>query len=134
MSLRRFCIAGTIAFLVLTPGACASRSAGTADAGPATEGTATDAQNIRVEVNHNRADGGIATIYIEPVAGSRQTLGTIAPGERKTFYYHVQAQNRSVRLSAINSTGQTLTTGQTTVPRGAALEWDLHINSLRVKR
>lgn len=134
MSLRPSRVAGVIALLILASGACATRSAGTADAGSSADAAAADDQNIRVEVNHNRPDGGTATIYIEPSAGSRQTLGTIAPGERKTFYYRVQAQTRSVRLSAINSTGQTLTTGQTTVPRGAGLVWDLQINSLRVKR
>ena len=139
MSSGQSSVAGLVALLVLGAGACATQGAATSggEAGgaaqPASEAAA-ESNVIQVEVNHNRADGGIATIYIEPVAGVKLTLGTIAPGERKTFPYRVEAQNRTVRLSAINASGQTMTSSQITVPRGAGLLWDLQINSVRLKR
>lgn len=136
MSFGRFATPALAVLTVLVSAACATKPAATSgDAAAATSAPNPAADNvIRVEVNHNRADGGIATVYIEPAAGVRLTLGTIGPGERKTFPYRVEAQNRTVRLSAINAAGQTMTSEQITVPRGAGLLWDLQINSVRVRR
>jgi hypothetical protein len=136
MCTARFTSVLVAAAIVIANGACATRTAGSDAAGqeaPATDAAvATDV--VRVEVSHNRADGGTTTVYIEPAAGVRQTLGTIAPGERKTFSYRVEAKNRTVTLSAINASGQTLRSSQITVPQGAGLAWDLQVNSLRLKR
>jgi hypothetical protein len=135
MSPGRFSRVLMIVASVTVAGACATRPAAS---DPAAQAPATDAaiasNVLQVEVSHNRADGGTTTIYIEPAAGVRQTLGTIAPGERKTFPYHVEAKNRTVTLSAINASGQTLRSTQITVPQGAGLFWDLQVNSLRLKR
>ena len=132
---RRISALASAALVILAGTACASRQTAEQDPGAAVsaQDPAADAF-IQVDVNHNRSDGGIATIYIEPAAGVRLTLGTINPGERKTFPYRVEAQNRTVRLLAINASGQTMTSSQITVPRGAGLTWDLQINSVRVKR
>jgi hypothetical protein len=125
------------AVVLIADSACATRPA-EADpeaqrASPAADAAVVN-NVIRVDVSHNRADGGTTTIYIEPAAGVRQTLGTIAPGERKTFPYRVEAQNRTVTLSAINATGQTLRSSQITVPQGAGLVWDLQVNAIRISR
>ena len=135
MSSRRFLPSAAAVATLLLAAACASRSAGTsADAGAASASTAPAENVIPIEINHNRSDGGISTIYVEPAAGVRVTLGTISPGERKTFPYHVEAANRTLTLSAINASGQTMRSTQTTVPRGAGLTWDLQVNSIRIRR
>ena len=128
------------ALLVAVMAACATSPAATSGgAVPATDATPAvadeaAANTIRVEVNNNRPDAGTITAYIEPAAGVRTTLGTLGTGERKTFTYRVEAASRTVRLSAINASGQTLASEQITVPRGAGLVWDLQINSVRIKR
>lgn len=138
--LHRQAARAAITLLVALSAACATSPSATGTgtdvaATPAPTTTDADAENvIRVEVNNNRPDAGTMTIYIEPAAGVRTTLGTLASGERKVFPYRVEAANRNVRLSAITSSGQTITSEQITVPRGAGLAWDLQINSVRVRR
>jgi hypothetical protein len=135
MSARRFTALVVIAATLAASSACATKPAGDlADTQPPATNAAVASDLLQVEVNHNRPDGGTTTIYIEPAAGVRQTLGTIAPGERKTFPYRVEAKNRTVTLSAINASGQTLRSNQITVPQGAGITWDLQVNSLRLKR
>ena len=139
MSIHR---ARSVAFaLALLPGftACATSPAATpetqAGAPPAAATDQAAADNtMSVSVVNNRADGGTATIYIEPAAGVRTTLGTVDPGSTRTFTYRIEAQNRQVKLIALNAAGQTMESERITVPRGAGLSWDLQINSLRVRR
>ena len=111
-----------------TPAASSSTEASASTSAPASDST------MNVSVVHNRADGGTTTIYIEPAAGVRTTLGTIDAGSTRTFTYRIQGQNRQVKLIALNALGQTLQSEQITVPRGAGLTWDLQINSVRVRR
>lgn len=125
-------IAALLGACATSPAATSSGGGAAADAAPA---TADPVENtIRVDVNNNRADAGSVTIYIEPAAGVRSTLGTLGTGERKTFTYRVEAASRNVRLSAITASGQTMTSSMVTVPRGAGLTWDLQINSVRITR
>ena len=127
-------------FVFLAAAGCATSPAATSDDAGATPARSTgqapaNENVILVSVNHNRADGGIATIYIEPTAGGvRETLGTIEQGTTKTFSYSVLSQNRTVRLIALNALGQSMTSSEITVPRGAGLNWDLGVNSVRVRR
>jgi hypothetical protein len=133
MTLRRFLPAVTAIALLAFLSACASKQAASSGEAPSVSTTA--GENIMpIEVNHNRSDGGTTTIYVEPAAGVRHALGTISPGERKTFPYRIEAQNRTVTLSAINASGQTMRSTQITVPQGAGISWDLQVNSLRIRR
>jgi hypothetical protein len=140
MPLRRFSVRALTALLVTAVCACATSpsatSSGTGAAGGAASASADPASDnvIRIDVNHNRSDGGTTTIYVEPAAGVRTTLGTIGQGERKVFEYHVEASNRNIKLIALNSMGQTMTSTPITVPRGAGVVWDLQINSIRTRR
>ena len=111
---QRLASRAAMALLVAVMTACATNPAATSggaapgtDATPAVADPAAD-NTIRVEVNNNRPDAGTITAYIEPAAGVRTTLGTLGTGERKTFTYRVEAASRTVRLSAINASGQTL--------------------------
>jgi hypothetical protein len=137
---QRLAAHAAMALLVAVMAACATSPAATSGgAAPATDATPAIADpsadnTIRVEVNNNRSDAGTITVYIEPAAGVRTTLGTLGTGERKMFTYRVEAASRTVRLSAINASGQALASEQITVPRGAGLAWDLQINSVRIRR
>ena len=133
MSTPRRLLPATISLLVLLS-ACATTPSRAADdpvaATPSGADLAAD-RVIRIEVKHDRADGGIATIYIQPVAGVRVSLGTIGAGESKVFSY--EAETRTITLIAIDASGQALMSRQTTVPRGAGLVWNLQVNSVRIR-
>ena len=138
MSTHRVPPAALALALVLAFTACATSPAASpeTDAGAAAPSTnqATSDGTMTVSVVNNRADGGAATIYIEPAAGVRTALGTVDPGATKSFTYRIEDQNRTVRLMALNALGQSLESERITVPRGAGLSWDLQINSVRVRR
>ena len=140
MSIGRISSHAMIALLAVLTAACATSPAATgstgAAAGDAASATADPAaeNTIRVEVRQNRLDGGAMTVYIEPSAGVRTTLGMIDPGETKTFTYNAAGANRNVKLSALDATGRTTTSTAITVPRGAGLTWDIQVNALRIKR
>ena len=127
-----------LAFALIAAAGCATSPAAS---DPAATGTGTPAASeaaaentIAVTVTHNQPDAGITTIYVEPAAGVRTTLGTIEVGSTKTFVYRVESQNRRVALVALNSQGQQIRSEQITVPRGAGLAWNLQINSVRISR
>lgn len=136
MSTFRRLMPASISLLVLLSACATTPSRGGADdptaattsgADPAEDGV------IRIEVKHDRADGGIATIYVQPLAGVRASLGTIGAGESKVFSYVVEAETRTITLIAINASGQAMVSRQTTVPRGAGLVWSLQVNSVRIR-
>ena len=133
----RSCLAVSAILMFLA--ACATSPSATST-GNETPGTAASSAGDRaddaiipVEVNHDRFGAGTATIYIQPASGVRSTLGTISSGETKVFSYRVESANRNVTLSALDASGQTVTSRQITVPRGAGLVWSLQVNSIRVK-
>ena len=139
MSIRRFSglaivtiLASFAAGCATTPSATNSGAGGAAGATP----TTTDASDntIRIEVRLNDLNAGTTTVYIEPAAGVRTALGTIDPGETKTFTFNATGASRNVKLIGLNSTGKTTTSSPITVPRGAGLTWDLQINAVRIKR
>jgi hypothetical protein len=140
MSIRRFSGHALAALFAIIASACATSPAATTSGGgaagaaaPATSGSATE-NTIRVEVRQNKLDAGTTTVYIEPAAGVRTALGTLDPGETKTFSYNATGVNRSVKLVALDASGSSTTSQTITVPRGAGLTWDLQINAVRVKR
>ena len=135
MSTPRRLLPATISLLVLLS-ACATTPSRAADDPVAAtpSGADLDADRvIRIEVTHDRAGGGIATIYVQPVAGVRVSLGTIDVGETKVFSYVVEAATRTITLIAIDASGQAMMSRQTTVPRGAGLVWSLQVNSVRIR-
>ncbi len=137
MTIGRFS-APALATLVAIATACATSPAADTGAAPAEGAAAPSAQTtdavMAIGVNHNRADGGIVTVYIEPAAGVRTALGTLEPGENKTFQYRVEAQNRNIRLISLNSSSQQMSSERITVPRGAGVYWDLQANTIRIRR
>ena len=135
MSTPRRLLPATIALLVLLSACATTPSRAADDPVDATPSAADlDADRvIRIEVKHDRADGGIATIYVQPVAGVRSSLGTIGVGESKVFSYIVEAATRTITLIAIDASGQAMMSRQTTVPRGAGLVWSLQVDSVRIR-
>ena len=140
MSIGRISRHALTALLAILTTACATSPAATGSSGaaageatPTTVDQATESM-IRVEVRQNRLDGGAMTVYVEPAAGVRTTLGVIDPGETKTFTYNAAGANRNLKLSALDATGRTTTSTAITVPRGAGLTWDIQVNAVRIKR
>lgn len=140
MSIERISRHALTALLAILTAACATSPAATGSSGaaageatPATVDQATE-NMIRVEVRQNRLDGGAMTVYVEPAAGVRTTLGVIDPGETKTFTYNAAGANRNLKLSALDATGRTTTSTAITVPRGAGVTWDIQVNAVRIKR
>ena len=136
MLARRLATLALSSSLALGAIACASTASTTdspAAGSPATSQVSSDSTML-VSVTHNRSDGGVTTIYIEPVSGVRSTLGTIESGMTKTFTYRPEALNRQVRLIALNASGQALQSEVITVPRGAGIAWNLQANSVRIRR
>jgi len=139
MHMRHTLTIGFVLSLALGMSGCAS-SPSVSESTPETGGSASVADRaaadstLPVSVTHNRSDGGITTLYIEPAAGVRGTLGTIEPGSTRTFSYRIQSATRQVKLIALNSMGQTLESESVTVPRGAGLSWDLQVNAVRIRR
>ena len=82
----------------------------------------------------NDLNAGTTQVYIEPAAGVRTALGTLDPGQTRTFSFNAVNASRNVRLIAINAAGVSRTSESITVPRGAGLTWDIQVNTLRVKR
>ena len=120
--------------LVLGVGCATAPAAGSSSEPSASTSAPASDSTMSVSVTNNRVDGGAATIYVEPAAGVRTALGVVDPGSTKTFSYRVEAQNRQVKLIALNAAGQSMQSEQITVPRGAGRTWDLQINSVRVRR
>ena len=139
MSIRRFTGLAITALLASIAAGCATTPSATSSGGGAAGGaspTTTDASDntISVEVRLNDLNAGTTTVYIEPAAGVRTALGTIEPGQTKTFSFNATGTSRNVKLVALNASGQSKTSSSITVPRGAGLTWDLQINSVRIKR
>ena len=132
---RHYAVLGLIvlaAACATSPASTAGSPAPVADAGAA--GAPTSENVIAVTVRNNRSDGGLTTIYIQPVSGVRTNLGTVDIGETKNFSYNIDLQNRQVVLTAITAMGQQIQSERITIPRGAGLNWDLQINSIRIRR
>ena len=129
---------GSALILAMVTVACATSSSATpsGNAGPAGVPATDQASDnvVPVSVTNNKLGGGTTTIYIEPSAGVRATLGTMDAGSTRTFSYRIDGQSRQVRLYAIDAQGQTVMSEMITIPRGAGLSWDLQINSVRVRR
>ena len=102
-------------------------------ADPAPSGDTTNPDVVQVTVVHGGGTGGNVTVYAEPTAGVRSAIGSLDPGDTKTFAYRVQDGNRRFRLVALNSTGQEIRSDVVTVARGAGVNWNIQINSIRVR-
>ena len=138
MLIRRF---SGLAFatLLASVAACATSPSATSSGGGAAGGAApasSDAADntISVEVRLNDLNAGTTQVYIEPSNGVRTALGTIDPGQTRTFSFNAVNSNRTVRLVALNAAGASKTSDPITVPRGTGLSWDIQVNSLRLKR
>ena len=118
--------------LLIALSACASRPQ-TEVSSPAADAQAPAADAIPITVNHNKMDQGELTIYIEPAGGIRTVLGLINTNEMKTFQYRVVG-NRNVRLAAVGATSGSMTTPAITVPEGQGVNWDLGLNTVRLRR
>ena len=139
MSTRRLSRLAFAALLASLAAACATSPAATNSgggaAGSAAPATSDAADNtIRVEVRLNDLNAGTTQVYIEPANGVRTALGTLDPGQTRTFTFNAVNSNRTVRLVALNAAGTSKTSDPITVPRGAGLSWDIQVNSLRLKR
>ena len=120
------------AMLVVGLSACASAPKADPAATPvSTDVAATDV--IMITVNQNRMNAGDMTIYIEPAGGVRTVLGLASAGEIKTFRYPLTG-NRNVRLAAIGTSGGGITSPSITVPVGQGLNWDITLNTVRLRR
>ena len=120
------------ALMIMALAACASTPSADPAAAPST-GTAQRSDVINITVNHNRMDQGEMTVYIEPAGGIRSVLGMIATNEQKAFSYRVVG-SRNVRLAAQGATGGGITSPAITVPEGQGLNWDLALNTVRLRR
>jgi hypothetical protein len=139
MSIRRLSGLAFATLLASLVAACATSPAATNSGGGTAGGaapTSADAADntIRVEVRLNDLNAGTTQVYIEPANGVRTALGTVDPGQTRTFSFNAANSNRTVRLVALNATGASKTSEAIIVPRGAGLTWDIQVNSLRVKR
>ena len=92
-----------------------------------------EAEQIRVTVVNNRADGGAVTVYVEPSGGTRTAMGTVDAGTTRTFPYRVLGTNRTIKLFAMNAAGAQTESEVVTVPVGSQLNWDLLLNSVRIR-
>ncbi len=119
------------ALMMVALAACASAPAADTEVTPSTGGAGSDV--ISITVNHNRMDQGEMTVYIEPAGGIRSVLGMIATNEQKTFTYRVVG-SRNIRLAAQGTTGGGVTSPAITVPEGQGLNWDLSLNTVRLRR
>ena len=118
--------------LMIALSACASApKTGTEGAPPSGDVQAADA--ITITVNHNKMDQGEMTVYIEPTGGIRSVLGMIATNELKTFSYKVVG-SRNIRLAAMGTSGGAVTSPAITVPAGSGLNWDISLNTVRLRR
>jgi hypothetical protein len=120
---------------------CATSSAATGSGADASAGVAAPASadpasenTIRIEVRHDKLNAGSVTIYIEPATGVRTALGTLDPGQTRTYSWETVGGDRRVRLVALGALGTTTVSEALTVPPRAGLIWDLQINALRVQR
>lgn len=118
--------------LLVALSACASaQSSGTEEVAPNRDMQGSD--QIMITVNHNRMAQGEMTVYIEPTGGIRTVLGMIGTNEIKTFPYRVVG-SRNIRLAAIGTTGGGVTSPAITVPEGQGLNWDMSLNTVRLRR
>ena len=101
---------------------------------PAPPPPVSEAEQIRVTVVNNRADGGAVTVYVEPSGGTRTAMGTVDAGTTRTFPYRVQGTNRTIKLIALNAAGSQAESEVVTVPVGSQLNWDLQLNTVRIRR
>ena len=122
---------GVVALMMIALAACASAPSADTEASAAAAATGSDVINITV--NHNRMDQGEMTVYIEPAGGIRSVLGMIATNEQKTFTYRVVG-SRNIRLAAQGTSGGSVSSQAITVPEGQGLNWDLSLNTLRLRR
>src|SRR5688500_2195621 len=98
MSIRRFSSLAVAALLASLAAACATSPAATNSAGGAAGGAApatSDAADntISVEVRLNDLNAGTTQVYIEPTNGVRTALGTIDPGQTRTFTFNAVNSN-----------------------------------------
>ena len=113
--------------------ACASTPASdTAETSPSASTESAEGV-IPITINHNKMDQGEMTVYIEPTGGIRSVLGMIATNEIKTFQYRVVG-SRNIRLAVSGTTGGGQTSPAITVPEGQGVNWDLSLNTVRLRR
>jgi hypothetical protein len=72
------------------------------------------------------------TIVIQRAGSDRETLGTLAPGEEKTFTYSSRSLQGNYQLVARQSSGAAVTSREFTLFTDARVHWQVGPNSLSV--
>lgn len=125
-------------FAVLSVGlvACASSGGGPAQEEP--EGQEVEAgaelEEISVEIINDYSPSSQATIWIVPFTGSREQIGTVAPGEQRFFYYTPNLSGIQYRLRAEGTGGQTPQTNPFSLDDATRVTWRLSDTNVTVSR
>ena len=124
---------GAALFIGLNAFACASSSSSSTNE-PSTPAAATTASStLSVKVLNEHASAGTFVLFIEPVGGVRQSLGTVQAGTSPNFSF---AANRGSAYVLIQQTetGDVHTSERFTYTPPTSVTWDMNTRRLAVAR
>lgn len=118
----------SVALLTLGLAACATGSAGEAEAGAEATG-----DEIRVEIVNDLVPSASVAVWIVPETGSRRRLGSVTANGRQTFTYLPTVRSMDHRLVADVSGGGTETSQRFSLQGVGTVSWSVSNPNVMVR-
>jgi uncharacterized lipoprotein YajG len=87
---------------------------------------------VMVQVTNNFSPPDQVTVFIVNQTGSRQVLGSVSPGQKKSFPYQPTSAVDKFSLVAQATQGGKMTSQIFTLVNAESVVWDLRSNTLQI--